>query len=83
VLLSLVRVSAGKPHVQLLSDPSGNVYYVANYAGTFLYSAAAQSWAQVERSGQLSIAADGSIIISYEVTPTTQVSTASLLRTNA
>lgn len=65
---------AGKPHVDLLVDQAGNLWYTANYAGTYMYSAATQTWSRVERSGQLSTAADGSVILSYEVTPTTQVS---------
>jgi hypothetical protein len=73
-LLHVSLVLPGKPHVQLLADEAGNVWYVSNYNGIFMYNAGSQSWSKVAEDGVLSIAADGSVINSYEVTPTTQVS---------
>jgi hypothetical protein len=65
----------GKPHIQLVEDPEGNVWYESNYSGTFRYDRVTKTWAKANsRSGILSVAADGTIFLSYEITPTTQIS---------
>jgi len=71
----------GKPHIQLVEDKDGNVWYVSNYSGVYKYIAAKQEWIKVhDRSGKLSMGKDGQIYLSYEVTPTTQISSFFLYR---
>jgi hypothetical protein len=65
-----------KPHVSLLEDAEGNMWYKSNYSGVFKYNFTKQEWTkESDRSGALSVGGDGQVYLSYEKAKTTQIST--------
>jgi hypothetical protein len=73
----------GKPHVQLFADQSGRIYFVTNYSGIYRYD---DSWNRIlefpnEHTDKNSapvgagLAADGTLYVSYERRPATQIAT--------
>ncbi|QCC55142.1 hypothetical protein [Natronorubrum bangense] len=62
----------GKPHVSLLVDDDGRIWYQSNYSGIFVYEGGFWSTAH-EDSGALGLGADGTVYLAKERAPTTQI----------
>jgi hypothetical protein len=62
----------GKPHVDLLIDGQGRVWYRSNYSGIYTYDG--ESWTQTSsQSGAVSTDGDGDVYLSFERTGGTQL----------
>uniref|UniRef100_A0A7S1P941 Uncharacterized protein n=1 Tax=Vitrella brassicaformis TaxID=1169539 RepID=A0A7S1P941_9ALVE len=66
----------GKPHIDMLEDTFSDIWYKTNYDGVYHYDAQAETWELANNdSGALTLGADGTLYLSYEVTKHTQIST--------
>jgi hypothetical protein len=62
----------GKPHVDLVIDGRGRVWYKSNYSGVYTYDG--ESWTQTSsHSGAVSTDGDGDVYLSYERADGTQL----------